>query len=68
VNVRALVTILSMLSPWVIVIWVSTVNFWASLIIGTIIAVIELHILDAVLRDVEIFEEGGLAWRSMRRR
>mgnify|MGYP000064706280 CR=1 FL=1 len=57
-NIRALVTILSMLSPWPIVIWVSTVNFWASLIIGTIIAVIELHILDAVLRDVEIFEEG----------
>ena len=55
---RAPLTILSMALPWAFVAWLSTVNFWASLIIGTIIAVVELHILDAVLRDVEIFEEG----------
>ena len=56
---RAPLTILSMVLPWAFVAWLSTVNFWASLITGIIVGVVELYVLDAILRvEEEVFGDG----------
>ncbi len=56
---RRLAFWLGMALPWLAVFLVARLNFYAAVALGAVLGVIELDILDKILRDLDLWEDGG---------
>ena len=56
---RRLAFWLGMALPWLAVFLVARLNFYAAVVLGAVLVVLELGILEKILRDLDLREDGG---------